>query len=136
MVSLDPQIVAMLRAIRHQESGGNYQARSKDGGMGAYQFTNTWKPWSQKYLGVANAPMTVVNQNKVAYARISEMKNKGYNPAQIAAAWNAGEGKVKNDAWKKMVGVNKFGIKYNVPRYVKNVYAMYKQNAMKMKLNG
>lgn len=134
--SLDPQVVALLRAIRQQESGGNYNAKSKDGGRGAFQFTGTWNSWAGRFLGDPNAQMTRANQNKVAYMKILELKNKGYNPGQIAAAWNAGEGSLKNDAWKRKVGVNSAGVRYDTPKYVRNVYSLYRQFVSKMKQNG
>ena len=40
---LDPQAMALTKAIRQVESGGNFKARSKDGSFGAYQFLKpTW----------------------------------------------------------------------------------------------
>lgn len=131
MEPLDPQIKALATAIKRQETGGSkdpYNTKGPSGEFGAYQFMpETWKAWSAKHLGDANAPMTVENQNRVAYNQVKEWKTKGYNPAQIAAAWNAGEGKVANDAWKSNVGVNEFGVQYDTPNYVKKVSQYYRE---------
>lgn len=108
--TLDPTIKNLASAIKKQESGTSsdpYNAKGASGEHGAYQFMpNTWKTWAGTHLGDPNAPMTVENQNKVAYNQIKSWKDKGYNPAQIAAAWNAGEGTLANDKWKTNVGTN------------------------------
>ncbi len=131
---LDPQIVAMAKAIRWRETEklGNkidpWTHKSKDGGEGAYQFTKgTFQEWGKRYLGIDNLPMTKVNQNKVAYARIAHLKEQGLNPAEIAVAWNGGTGLLKDDKWKTHKGVNDSGVPYDVPAYVKEVYAKYKE---------
>lgn len=129
--TLDPTIKNLASAIKKQESGGNkdpYNAKGASGEHGAYQFMpNTWKAWAGTHLGDANAPMTMENQNKVAYNQIKSWKDKGYNPAQIAAAWNAGEGSLKEDKWKTNVGTNSLGVKYDTPSYVKNVSKYYQE---------
>lgn len=128
MTELDPQVVALAKAIREHETGN----RPIQGGSGElasrYQFLpDTWKAGAQKYLGDANAPLTLENENKVAYSQIKEWKDKGYNPGQIAAAWNAGEGSLTGDRWKTMQGTNSYGVKYDVPKYVNSVYANYEK---------
>lgn len=121
---LDKRIVALAKAIRQHESGGNYQARGGSGEFGAYQYMPaTWQSWAKKYLGSSTAEMNKINQNKVAYFRIKEWKDQGYNPAQIAAAWNSGS----PHNWQSKVGVNKYGVRYNVPKYVKSVYSLYRK---------
>lgn len=120
---LDKTIIALAKAIRKHESGGNYQAKGGSGEFGAYQFMPaTWKSWAKKYLDNANAKMDQINQNKVAYYRIKEWKDQGYNPAQIASMWNSGKPK-----WQGKVGINKYGIRYDVPKYVNNVYSLYQK---------
>lgn len=130
--TLDPTIKNLASAIKRQESAGSkdpYNAKGASGEYGAYQFMpDTWKGWAKTHLGDENAPMTMENQNKVAYNQIKYWKEKkGYNPAQIAAAWNAGEGSLQNDSWKTKVGVNQFGVKYDTPSYVKNVSKYYQE---------
>lgn len=119
---LDPQAVAMAKAIRQHESG-NRPVSGASGEGGRYQFMpDTWKSGAQKYLGDPNAPMTLENENKVAYSKIKEWKDAGYNPAQIASMWNSG-----SPNWEGKVGINKYGVKYDTPSYVKNVYANYQK---------
>lgn len=129
-MALDSQIKNLALAIRQQESGGKYDTKGASGEYGAYQFTpGTWNGLSQKYLGSA-VPLEQadrIQQNKVAYNYIKELSSKGYKASQVAAAWNAGEGSLKNDAWKTNVGTNKFGVHYDTPSYVKAVGNFYKQ---------
>lgn len=130
-MELDPKIKALATAIKKQESGGSkdpYNTKGASGEFGAYQFMpDTWKGWAKTHLGDENAPMTMENQNKVAYNQIKSWKDKGYNPAQIAAAWNAGEGSLEGDKWKTNVGKNSLGVSYDTPSYVKNVSKYYQE---------
>ena len=128
--AIDPQIKNLVSAIGQQETGASsdaaYTQKGASGEYGRYQFMpDTWKAWAGTHLGDANAPMTMENQNKVAYAQVKAWKDQGLNPAQIAAAWNAGEGSLKNDAWKTNVGTNAEGVKYDTPTYVRNVSKYY-----------
>ncbi len=132
---LDPQAVAMAQAIRKTESNGNFKAKGKSGEYGAYQFTGgTWNSAAQKYLGyqVPVNEATPEQQNEVAYKRIKEWKDQGYNPGQIASMWNAGSG--EPDAYQgtfsngnPAVGVNKYGVHYSVPDYALKVANNYQQ---------
>lgn len=130
---LDPEIVNLTKAIRQTESGGNYTANGASGEHGAYQFTApTWAALSQKYLGT-NIPLksaTPEQQNEVAYKQIADWKSHKFNVGQIASMWNAGEG--EPDAYTgtfsngaPSIGVNKFGVKFNVPTYAKSVATAY-----------
>ncbi len=126
--------MALAKAIRWREteklgkSIDPWTHKSKDGGEGAYQFTGgTFKEWSKRYLGVDNLPMTKENQNKVAYYRIKHLKDQGFLPHQIAASWNAGPSFLNGDKWKTHKGTNEFGIKYDVPAYVKEVVSKYNE---------
>ncbi len=125
MDNLDPQVVALAKAIREHESGGNFQARGGSGEFGAYQFMpGTWAGSAQKYLG-ANIPVekaTPEQQNEVAYKKIKEWKDSGYNPAQIASLWNSG-----SPDWHGKVGTNSHGVHYDVPKYVDSVYSLYEK---------
>lgn len=124
---LDPQALALAKAIRRTETGGHkdpYNARGASGEFGAFQFMPaTYKSLAQKHLGNPNAAPTVENQNKIVYSEIKKLKDQGYNPAQIASIWNSG----KPDRYKTGgVGVNKYGVSYNVPQYVSKVSQNYK----------
>lgn len=124
---LDPQAVSLAKAIGIAESGGNYNAKGKSGEFGAYQFMpETYKAYAGKYLGNPNAEPSIENQNKIAYSFIKEKKDQGYNPAQIASMWNAGEG--RPNAYKEgHAGVNQMGVKYDTPSYVKSVSDNYRR---------
>lgn len=122
---LDAGVVNLSRAIRARESKGNYNAIGDAGtSKGAYQ----WQPGNfeagAKQYGLDPTDFSPVNQDKVAYHQIKALKDKGYNPEQVAAAWNAGEGSLKNDAWKTKVGtttINGQQIHYDTPGYVNEV---------------
>lgn len=123
-VQMDQDAVNLAKAIRQTESGGNFGARGKSGENGAYQWMpDTWKEHAKTALGDENAPMSAENQNAVAYTMIKKWKDSGYNVAQIAAKWNSGD----FENWEKKVGVNKAGVKYNVPQYVKSVADAYQK---------
>ena len=128
--NLDNDVVNLAKAIRQHESGNRAVLPGEGsavGGASRYQYTHgTWKSVAGKYLGDPNAPLTLENENKATYLRIKEWKDKGYNPAQIASMWNAGEG--RPDAYKQnWRGINKWGVKYDTPAYVNKVYATYQK---------
>lgn len=122
---LDAGVVNLSKAIRQRESKGNYNAIGDAGtSKGAYQ----WQPGNfenaAKKFGLDPNDFSPVNQDKVAYYQIKEMKDRGLTPEQVAAAWNAGEGKLKNDAWKTNKGVTTINgqkIAYDTPAYVNEV---------------
>jgi len=119
---MDPQAIALAKAIRKTESNDNFNAKGKSGEFGAYQFMpSTWKQFAKESLGNEDAEMSPSNQNAVAYTMIKKWKDSGLNPAQIAAKWNSGSA----EGWENKVGVNKLGVEYNVPMYVKKVTDAY-----------
>lgn len=136
---LDPQALNLAKAIRRAETGSStdpYNARGASGESGAYQFMpDTWKQWAGQYLGNATAEMSVENQNRVAYSRIKELKDQGYNPAQIASMWNSGDKNaytgVRSDGKTKTVGriKNSAGVEVDidVPGYTKKVSQYYNE---------
>lgn len=121
---LDQDIVNLAKAIRQQETG-NRAIKGASGELASrYQYMPaTWKSTASKYLGDANAPLTLENENKATYLKLSDWKKQGYNPAQIASMWNSGK-----PEWEGKVGVNSNGVKYDVPKYVESVYSIYKKN--------
>lgn len=123
--ALDPQAVALAKAIRQTESGGNFQAAGKSGEYGAYQFTEpTWNTYASKYgVGVPLKQATPEQQNEVAYKQIKEWKDQGLNVGQIASMWNSGKPDAYQDPSYK--GVNKSGAQYDVPAYAKSVATAY-----------
>lgn len=126
---LDPDAVRLAKSIRKIESNDNFRARGKSGEFGAYQFTNdTWNQWSKQYLGRATPleSATREEQNEVAYKKIKELKDRGFNVGQIASSWNAGEG--RKDAYLTgHSGVNDKGVAYDTGAYAKKVAENYQQ---------
>lgn len=130
--NLDQQAVSLAKAIRQVESGGNPSAKGKSGEHGAYQFTSpTWLKLARD-AGVTTPleQSSLQEQNKVAYTAIKKWKDAGYNPGQIASMWNAGEGEPNAYQGKfadgsPSVGTNKYGVKYDVPTYARNVASAY-----------
>lgn len=130
----DQSVLALTKAIRQKESGGKYDAIGDAGtSKGAYQFqADTWKGYAKEILGDENAEMSDANQNAVTYGKIKKWKDQGWGPAQIAAAWNAGEGRAADGSWVNHKGStirNGQKIDYDTPSYVKGVVDIYKQIA-------
>lgn len=113
----------IVNAIEQVESSGGVNTMGKSGEKGALQFMpNIWKEYSEAYLKAQGKsgvlPQTYENQRKVAEFKIQSWMNQGFDTEQLAAAWNAGPQKAVTGEWKKMIGVNKYGIKYDTPSYV------------------
>jgi len=126
MNELDQDAVNLAKAIRQVESGGSVKALGQSGEKGAYQFMpETWTSYS-KQAGI-NAPLeqaTLEQQNQVAYHKVKQWKDRGYNPGQIASMWNAGEG--KPNAYKENYrGTNEKGVAYDTPKYAQQVAEVY-----------
>ena len=134
---LDQDVINLAKAIRQVESGNRPvtpQEGSGFGGASRYQYSHdTWGKVAKKYLGDENAPLSLENENQATYYRIKEWKDKNKTPAQIASMWNAGEDDpdaytgVFNSTGKPSVGVNDYGVKYDVPGYVQKVRQAYEQ---------
>ncbi len=126
---LDPQVVNLAKAIRAVETRGQkdpYSARGGSGEYGAYQFTKpTWDKASQETFGqvVPLESATREQQNQVAYKQLKSFKDQGYNVGQIASMWNSGKPDAYLDTNYK--GVNKSGVKFDVPAYAKAVAESY-----------
>lgn len=125
---LDPQAVALAKAIRQTESGGNFTVKGKSGEYGAYQFMpDTWKAYSKEAGVNANLDQaTPEQQNQVAYTKIKQWKDQGYNPGQIASMWNAGPG--RPDAYLTgHKGTNDKGVAFDTQSYATRVAQYYQQ---------
>ena len=66
------------------------------------------------------AEFLVYLQDLIAKIRIQELYDNGYNVHQIAAIWNCG-----SSNYKGKTGINQFGIKYDVPKYVNKIVGKY-----------
>lgn len=122
--TLDADVVRLAKAIRQTESRGDFNAKGASGEFGAYQFMpDTWASTTKKY-NLDAGDLSKENQNKAAYMSIKELKDQGYKPDQIAATWNMGPNALTK-GWKDNVGVNKMGVKYDTPDYVRKVGGYY-----------
>ncbi len=126
MDTIDPQVKNLVMAIGKAETGGAsdpYNTKGPSGEYGRYQFMpNSWKMWAKESLGNENAPMSVENQNKVAYNKVKQWKDQGLNPAQIASKWNSGD---ENAYQTQTPGKNSHGVYYDTPGYTKKVSNYY-----------
>jgi len=110
----------ILHVIKIIESKGNYKAKGKSGEYGAYQFTSkTWNAYCTKYFKKYLLP-SPENQDLIAFLKVGELVDKGYSLAEIASIWNSG-----SPQWKNRIGVNQYGVKYNVPKYVSKVVNLF-----------
>lgn len=126
--SLDPQVVALAKAIRDTESQGNPNAVGASGEYGSYQFTpETWSAYAgEAGINVPLQQATREQQNEVVYKKLKKWKDQGYNPGQIASMWNAGESKPNayKENWR---GVNEYGVAYDTPAYAEKVAQAYQR---------
>ena len=109
----------IAEAIRTIESNNNYDISGASGEFGAYQFMpGTWKAWTDEYLQATGQPpgvlpLTKENQDAVAKFKIGQLVQQGNSAQEIASIWNSG-----GPTFEGKVGVNKFGVKFDVPAYV------------------
>lgn len=99
------QLSRLMRAIRGQESSGNYQAyNNMYGASGAYQilksnFASTGKGWDMEALGRDVSYNEFMNnpgvQDAIARYKLGQYL-KQYGAAGAAVAWYGGPGAVKN----------------------------------------
>jgi len=125
METLDQDVVNLAKAIRQVETGNSPKAGATGELKSRYQFMPaTWASSAAKFLGDAKAPLTLENENQVAYRQIKEWKDKGYRPDQIASLWNSGK---PDSHLNKVRGVSSTNpnVKYDVPAYVEKVRKAY-----------
>lgn len=115
-------VEVIMKTISWAESGGNYNAMGASGDHGKYQILkSTWRGWCKIYFG-KQLEMTPENQDSLVNVVISDWVEKGLTVEQIAAKWNSGS----HVGWKTKVGINKYGVPYDVPKYVENFVHQYK----------
>lgn len=118
------EIFYIAYTIRELEGGHKYFKEGKplkgaSGEGGAYQFMpSTWKRLCMKFFNT-HLKQTKDNQDVVAYRYIGSLLDKGYTIRQIAAVWNSGNPNSTAE------GINKFGVPYSVPKYVKTFMSIY-----------
>lgn len=121
---LDKDAVNLSKAIRQVETGNQVKPGATGELPSRYQFMpDTWKGYAKEVLGDENAPMTLENENKVAYTKIKKWKDEGLNPGQIASMWNSGSPDNYNNDHR---GYNN-GVYYDTPAYAKKVYTEYQK---------
>lgn len=127
---IDPFLVGAITAsIAGTENGGKPNLSNPSEGQSGemksiYQYTpGTWKSAAKQFLGSSDAPLNSDTETFVTMQRVNKWLQQGYNPQQIFSMWNAGpgepnayEGKFSNG--ESATGMNKYGVKYNVPKYV------------------
>lgn len=114
-IAFNKRVDLLLQAIKIIESRGNYSVKGESSEYGAYQFTNaTYRMYSYLYFKEL-LPMTPENQDKIARKKIENLVKAGFTDSEIASFWNSGSPK-----WEGKIGINKYGVKYNVPKYVEN----------------
>ena len=133
---LDPSIIALTKAIGHQESAGKYDLVGDNGhSKGAYQWNNptplkegevpeNFKGFA-KDVGANGDDFSPENQDRVAYKTVEKWGKQGLTPAQIASKWNSGG----PDTYKTAKpGYNaEQGVNYDVKSYVDNVAKNYER---------
>lgn len=127
---INPVAINAAKAIRQQESGGNYSLPGKSGEYGAYQFTEpTWNSYAGQYgINVPLKQATREQQNEVVTRKINDWisSGKAKNIGEIASMWNAGEGKPQAYL-ENNVGTNEYGVHFDTPAYAKAVAEHYQQ---------
>lgn len=133
----DPSILAFVKALGQAESGGNYNAVGDNGNShGAFQmsqgFIGKWAPTILGNTYAPGQPLSMEQQNKLAYNAVKIMKTKGdpayqadgpLTGAQIASAWNAGDPNAYLDP--EFGKNNQYGSTNN---YVNKVNEFYQKN--------
>jgi len=148
---MDTDLVAqaLTKAIAYTEQGGapdiNSPLQGKSGEMKSiFQYTPaTWKHVSRQVFG-EEKPLTADNETYATQQRVKSWLDKGYKPAQILSMWNAGEGEPDAYSGKfgsntgthregdASVGTNSYGVRYDVPNYVKKGLGYAKQFYVEM----
>ena len=116
------KIELILETIRWIESRNNYHIKGGSREYGAYQFTpSTWRDHCKLFFGRQLNIKSPANQDVIAQMKIERLIDKGYELDEIASIWNSGSPK-----WKGKIGVNRYSVQYNVPRYVRKFMNEYK----------
>ena len=109
----------IVNAMRIVESGGErkpYETKSKDKGLGAFQYSKkTWEDESKRAFGKV-LPMTPRNQELVTFNVVSGLVKRGLSPKQIASYWNSGR-----TNWRGNSGVNEYDVPFDTPTHVLKV---------------
>ena len=118
------KVTRILETLRKIESNNNYQAKGLSGEYGAYQFTlASWNYWCLKTIGYVIDIKIPGNQDVIAEQKVRYLLfNDGLSVDQVASFWNSGQ-----TDYACLIGVNKHGVKYDVPSYVMKFETIYNQ---------
>lgn len=125
------KITSIMGTIRYIETG-SIEGRELKGGSGengAYQMMpSTRKGLVKMFFGKDSIEYermlkhTRNNDDLIVYKVIEYYLDKGYTVEQIASIWNCGK-----PSYEGRIGVNKYGVAYDVPRYVNNFMKKHKE---------
>lgn len=111
-------VVKLANVIKWNESRGNYNARGRDGEIGAYQIMpRYWPHFSRETFGEVRPP-TPENQDAVARSRIAKFARQGYSVREIAMLWNGGSTRPKR-------GISPGGVPYDTSLYGEKILRLY-----------
>jgi len=104
-----------MNALKYVESRNRYDISGASGEYGAYQWMPLiWEKWSMDLFGYVLDITIPEVQDYLTYCRLEKHISEGYSDPQIASLWNS-----QKPDWEGRIGVNRWGVKYNVPLYVK-----------------
>lgn len=117
------RVERILSTIRFVESRNNYFIKGGSTEFGAYQFTSaTWKRNCDLLFGKQLDITDPENQDLIARLKIENLLKRNLTIKEIASVWNCGK-----RTYEGKRGVNKYGVKYDVPKYVKNFMKIYSE---------
>ena len=113
-IEKEQRIKLLLKTLRFVESRERYDISGKSSEYGAYQFTRaSWRDYCVRFFGERLDICNPINQDLVAAKKIELFIDAGFTDAEIFSLWNCGSPK-----WEGKVGINQWGVAYNVPAYV------------------
>jgi hypothetical protein len=114
-IAFNKRVDLLLETIKYIESRNNYHLKGKSKEYGSYQFTRaTWRYYSYMFFRELLDITIPENQDKVARSKVEMLVRNGFTNEEIAAFWNSGS----RNNWQYKIGRNRYGVRYNVPRYV------------------
>jgi len=122
-LKISKEVYLVAYTLRELEGGHKYFKNGKplpgaSGEQGVYQFMpSTWRNLCRKFFGEI-LDKTKDNQDLVAYRYLETLLAK-YSLRQIASIWNSGKPNSTAE------GINKWGVPYSVPKYIKKFMATY-----------
>jgi len=111
----------IINTIAWQETCNHSNLIGGSGELGAFQIMPaTWRGWCKMYYNKI-LPMSQENQRMMIELVITDWVTKGLTIKQIAAKWNCGT----HVGWENKIGINSYGVHYDVPAYVAHFVKQY-----------